>query len=93
MRTKYHLSKYYQSELSFLHEEGGAFYKPLFFEFPNDPRSYNDQHLNVMLGAGLKLAVQTMPLDRIKLNSTSRQELGVMYSTHKTAALNHQLDN
>jgi alpha-glucosidase (family GH31 glycosyl hydrolase) len=59
MRTKYHLSKYYQSELSFLHEEGGAFYKPLFFEFPNDPRSYNDQHNNVMLGAGLKLAVQT----------------------------------
>lgn len=59
MRVKYHLSAYYQSELTFLHEEGGAFYKPLFFEFPNDPRSYNDLHLNVMLGSGLKLSIQT----------------------------------
>lgn len=59
MRIKYHLSTYYQSELTFLHEEGGAFYKPLFFEFPNDPRSYNDLHLNVMLGSGLKLAIQS----------------------------------
>jgi len=41
----------------------------------------------------LSLQFKQMPLDRIKLNSTSRQELGVMYSTHKTAALNHQLDN
>jgi alpha-glucosidase (family GH31 glycosyl hydrolase) len=59
MRIKYHLSAYYQSELTFLHEEGGAFYKPLFFEFPNDPRSYTDLHLNVMLGSGLKLGIQS----------------------------------
>jgi alpha-glucosidase (family GH31 glycosyl hydrolase) len=59
IRIKYHLSKYYQSEISFIHDEGGAFYKPLFFEFPDDPRSYYDLNLNVMIGSGLKLAVQS----------------------------------
>jgi hypothetical protein len=39
------------------------------------------------------LQFKQMLLHRTRLNSTSLQELGVMFSTHKTAALSHQLDN
>ena len=42
MRVKYHMIRYYYTELSMLHKEGGAFYKPLFFEFPNDEEAYLD---------------------------------------------------
>lgn len=37
MQTKLALLNYYYTELSMLHEEGGAFYRPLFFDFPMDP--------------------------------------------------------
>jgi alpha-glucosidase (family GH31 glycosyl hydrolase) len=40
-----------------LHLEGGAFYKPLFFEFPNDVNAFFDQEQNIMLGDALKLGV------------------------------------
>jgi len=34
MRVKYSMVRYYYTELSMAHKEGGAFFKPLFFEFP-----------------------------------------------------------
>jgi hypothetical protein len=40
-----------------LHLEGGAFYKPLFFELPNDVNTFYDQEQNIMLGDALKLGV------------------------------------
>jgi len=40
MRTKYSLVNYYYTELSMLHETGGSFYKPVFFEFPDDANAY-----------------------------------------------------
>ena len=36
MRTRMSLIKYYHTELTYLHLHGGSFFKPLFFEFPDD---------------------------------------------------------
>jgi alpha-glucosidase (family GH31 glycosyl hydrolase) len=39
---KYDMIRYYYTELSMLSKDGGAFYKPLFFEFPTDATAYED---------------------------------------------------
>uniref|UniRef100_A0A7S3CS22 Alpha-glucosidase n=1 Tax=Strombidium rassoulzadegani TaxID=1082188 RepID=A0A7S3CS22_9SPIT len=57
IKTKYRMIRYYYTELSMLAAEGGAFYKPLFFEFPADAKAYDNLQHNVMLGAALKLAI------------------------------------
>lgn len=57
MKTKLHLIRYYYTQLSMVQTSGGAFYKPLFFEFPDEAGAYNDQELNIMLGSGVKLGV------------------------------------
>jgi alpha-glucosidase (family GH31 glycosyl hydrolase) len=57
MVTKLSLIRYYHSELLRLNAEGGTFYKPLFFEFPDDAGAYEAPMLNVMLGRSLKLGV------------------------------------
>lgn len=36
MRTKLALLNYYYTELSAISEEGGAFFRPLFFDYPQD---------------------------------------------------------
>lgn len=59
MQTKYALINYYYTEISMIHEEGGAFYKPLFFEFPYDDVAYYNQTHNIMLGEHLKLSIQS----------------------------------
>ena len=59
MRTKLHLIRYYYTQMLKVQTEGGAFIRPLFFEFPNDPGSYDDQQQNVMLGDALKLGIQS----------------------------------
>jgi alpha-glucosidase (family GH31 glycosyl hydrolase) len=64
--TKYHMIRYYYTELSLLSENGGAFYKPMFFEFPEDSQAYLDQPENVMLGKALKLSVQTTVLGDVR---------------------------
>ena len=42
MQTKLALLNYYYTEMSLLHEEGGAFYKPMFFDYPEDLNTYQD---------------------------------------------------
>jgi len=39
---KYDMIRYYYSEMAMISQEGGAFYKPLFFEFPGDANAYKD---------------------------------------------------
>mgnify|MGYP000397098479 CR=1 FL=1 len=56
---KYRMIRYYYTEMTWLSVEGGAFYKPLFFEFPNEAGAYENQELNVMLGSALKLGIQS----------------------------------
>ena len=69
MRTKYCLLRYYYTNLFTLSMNGGGpFYKPLFFEFPDDPETYTDFENNVMLGSALKLSVLANNLD---VNSTT----------------------
>jgi len=63
MRTKLHMIRYYYTQLSGLSAMGGAFYKPLFFEFPNDSSAlYAPQEYNIMLGKDLKLSVNSNKL-------------------------------
>jgi len=47
--------------------EGGAFIKPLFYEFPEDANAINDQENNIMIGSALKLSVLS---NQIGVNST-----------------------
>jgi len=42
MRVKYSLINYYYTEMNLIHETGGAFYKPMFFEFPDDDMAYKN---------------------------------------------------
>lgn len=56
--TKYSLVKYYYTQLFTLSTLGGsAFYKPLFFEYPDDIKAYDNQKYNIMLGDSLKLSI------------------------------------
>lgn len=64
MRLKYSMVRYYYTQITMLHLNGGAFYKPLFFEYPEDIEAYQDQELNIMLGSALKLSVQTKELGK-----------------------------
>lgn len=59
MQTKMALVNYYYTELSLLSEEGGTFYKPLFFDYPLDQYAYDKQTHNVLLGSNLKLSIQS----------------------------------
>jgi len=59
IKTKYMMIPYYYTELNYIHEEGGALYKPVYFTFPNEASSYIEPHNNVMLGDGLKLSIQS----------------------------------
>lgn len=42
MYTKLSLIRYYYTQMSIVQREGGAFYKPLFFEYPNDDGAYTN---------------------------------------------------
>mmetsp|Transcript_5855 Transcript_5855/g.9424 ORF Transcript_5855/g.9424 Transcript_5855/m.9424 type:complete len:281 (+) Transcript_5855:4208-5050(+) len=63
IRLKYHMVRYYYTEIMLLSLRGGTFYKPMFFSFPEDPNAYEAQELNMMLGEGLKLSVLTTGQD------------------------------
>jgi alpha-glucosidase (family GH31 glycosyl hydrolase) len=67
IKTKYSMIRYYYTELSLISETGGAFFKPLFFSFPEEPLAYEEQYNNVMLGDALKLSVLA---DKVDQNST-----------------------
>lgn len=40
MQVKMTLIQYYYTEISMLHEDGGAFYRPVFFDFPEFIEAY-----------------------------------------------------
>lgn len=54
--------RYYHTQITKLHLEGGTFFKPLFFSFPDDPGAYANQENNIMLGDALKLSILTNAL-------------------------------
>lgn len=59
MQTKLALVPYYYTEMSMISKSGGAFYRPMFFDFPEDPNAYLNQTHNVMLGSGMKASFQS----------------------------------
>lgn len=40
IRNRYHLVRHYYTQLYLLNQNGGTFYKPLFHEYPSDPKAY-----------------------------------------------------
>jgi hypothetical protein len=62
---KYSLIRYYYTHLFLLSQDSttnGAFYKPVFFEFPNEADAYRaNPSENIMLGPSLKLNIKTSP--------------------------------
>jgi len=62
IQNRYTFIRYFYSHFWNIQEFGGTFFKPLFFEFPNDPNSYNDIERNILLGEGLKASVETTRL-------------------------------
>lgn len=65
--------RYYYTELFALStkDEEGTFYKPLFFEFPDDYNSTNRIEFNIMLGSALKLSIDTECLPTLELCDTT----------------------
>ena len=63
INEKYSLIRYYYTHLFLLSQDNstnGAFYKPVFFEFPNLAGAYRaEPSENVMLGPSLKLSIKT----------------------------------
>lgn len=65
MYTKMHLIRYYYTEMTRLSMDGGAFYKPLFFEFDQDEGALNaQQEENIMLGKAMKLSINSNTLGK-----------------------------
>jgi len=54
--------RYYYSSFWSINQYGGSFFKPLFFEFPSDPNTYNDIEINMLLGNSLKASVEVRRL-------------------------------
>jgi len=56
LRWRYALLRYFYTEMYVNSIEGGTFWKPLFFEFPDDPATYNNIERNIMIGPSLKFS-------------------------------------
>ncbi len=64
IRIKYSLIRYYYTSLFDISTGGsGTFYKPMFFEFPEDIKATSNIEGNVMLGSALKLSINSWALD------------------------------
>jgi alpha-glucosidase (family GH31 glycosyl hydrolase) len=51
---------YYYSHFWDIHDNGGSFFKPLFFEFPSDLIAYQEIEYNILLGDALKASILTV---------------------------------
>lgn len=60
MQIKLALVPYYYTQMSLISQNGGAFYRPLFFDFPSDNNAYLNLTNNVMLGNALKASFQSV---------------------------------
>lgn len=65
MWTKFIFLKYYYTSLLDLHDNGGTFHRPMYFDFDWDYYAYiANQEQNIMLGDSLKLSVNSNVLDQ-----------------------------
>jgi hypothetical protein len=70
--TRYNFIKYYYSSFYDISVQGGSFFKPLFYEYPLDKRSYDEVEINILLGNSLKLSIETTNLDYVKNPAVTR---------------------
>lgn len=56
MNLKYMFLRYTISYFHAIAEHGGAYYKPLFFDYPNDLGAYSFTSQNIMLGDSIKMS-------------------------------------
>ena len=62
IQLKYNLIRYYYSQFAHINQVGGTFWKPLFYEWSNDAKAYNDISFNIMLGKSIKASILTQNL-------------------------------
>jgi alpha-glucosidase len=57
--NRYSLIHYYYSSFHSIYEFGGSFFKPLFYEFQNDVKTFDETMIknNILLGEGLKASI------------------------------------
>ena len=56
LRWRYALLRYFYTQLYLVSVNGGTFWKPLFFEFPDEAHAYDDIERNVMIGPSIKFS-------------------------------------
>ena len=56
LRWRYALLRYFYTQMYFVSEDGGTFWKPLFFEFPEEEHAYDDIERNIMIGPSIKFS-------------------------------------
>lgn len=68
IRWRYALIRYYYTQLYMNNAHGGMFWKPLFFEFPDEQHAYDNIERNIMIGPAIKMSsilepgqIQTQP--------------------------------
>ena len=54
LRLRYALLRYFYTQLYLVSVNGGTFWKPLFFKFPEEAHAYDDIERNIMIGPSIK---------------------------------------
>jgi alpha-glucosidase (family GH31 glycosyl hydrolase) len=63
IQRKYHLMRYIYTQMIMVSMgNSSTYYKPMFFEFPEDPNAFDDIANNVMLGPAIKTSVNARDL-------------------------------
>ena len=65
IKYRYNLIRYYYTQFEQISRDGGSFFKPLAFEWSNDPKAYLDTSNNIMLGSALKASIQVSDLTKL----------------------------
>ena len=65
IKNRYTLIRYFYSQFWAINEYGGSFFKPLFFEFGQDPETYKLIEKNMLVGNALKASVETTNLAKL----------------------------
>jgi alpha-glucosidase (family GH31 glycosyl hydrolase) len=62
---RYSILRYIYSQFHEIGKFGGAFFKPLYYEYQADPMTFDDDanQVNIQLGHALKLSIQTRDLN------------------------------
>lgn len=61
IKYRYAILRYYYTQLHMVSVEGGSVFRPMFYDFPDDPKTYDDFEKNIMIGEGLKVSAILQP--------------------------------